>query len=256
MRRAKDVEAGAFVDDRLAAEPKAHKPRAEASSLPVRLARVAALLGACYLVGVHELVFAALTSVRCAPTTVRAGANVTCDVATGALSSDADLSITQTGGAGQIALLSEGAHAYRITFGTRAAGAAGVRVSHSIFWSHAAVEVLAGPAVTVEVDCSLADGVTAAAVGSEVRCAVTPRDAYGNAAEVEKPEGAPEGYFTVTHVGGASKLAVHDTEVSFVVAQPVGGKAGRAGVAVTLDGTRVESTVAVAAGYSVASDWP
>ena len=62
----------------------------------------------------------------------------------------------------------------------------------------------------------------------------------------------------VTHVGGASQLAVHDTHVSFVVvASPSGGEAGgehggeaggRAGVAVTLDGTRVESTVAVAAG--------
>ena len=243
MRRAKDVEAGAFVDDRLAAEPKARsdKPKVgEPSSLPVRLFRVGAAVAACYMVGAHELVLAAFTSVTCAPAIVRAGGNATCDVRTGALSSDADLSITQTGGAGRIVLLSESAHAYRVSFSTRTAGAAGVRVSHSIFWSSAAVEVLAGPARSVDVECAPAR----AAPGKEVRCAVTPRDAFGNAAEVEKPAGAPANYFAVSAVGDATNLVVHDTDVSFTL----GGEAGsRAGIAVTLDGRRVESTVEVAA---------
>ena len=241
MRRAKDCEAGSFVDDRLAAEPKAHadKTRAEPVSGFVKLLRIAALVVCCYLVGVQELVLAAFTSVSCAPVVATAGSNVTCDVQTGMLSSEADLSITQIGAAGRIVLLSESAHAYRVAFGTRAAGAAGVRVAHSIFWSVASVEVVAGPAVRVEVDC----GEQSAAVGTEVRCAVMPRDAFGNVADVEPPEGRAKSYFAVARVGGATDLKVHDAHVSFVVGGEVGA---RCGIAVTLDGTRVESTVEVA----------
>jgi hypothetical protein len=248
MRRAKDIEAAAgnsFVDDRLAAEPKAQtqKPRAGedggSSSLTTAL-RICAVLAACYIVGVHELVFAAFVSVTCTPSVVPAGANVTCMVSTGSLSSEAELTITQTGTAGRLVLLSETAQAYLVSFSTRAAGVAGVRLSHSlIFWSSASVEVLPGPAVSVDVLCAP----PRVAAGTQVRCAVTPRDQFGNAAEVAKPAGVADDYFGVTQVGGATQLAVHDDHVSFVA----GGAGARAGVAVMLDGRRVESTVVVVA---------
>ena len=241
-RLRRDVETGgniAFVDPRTGSS-KTAKPNKDAStSATAFYLRLGAALVACYLLGVQDLLLAALTSVNCQPSTIRAGSNVTCEITTGALSSEADLSITQTGSAGRIIMLSDVAHAYRVAFSTRLAGQAGVRVSHSIFWSSASVEVIAKPAVLVEIACEP----KAAPVGSSVRCAVTPRDEYGNAAEVEKPEEGGDGhYFAVTHVGGAKDLAVHDADVSFVVGGEVGSKAG---IAVTLNGRRVEGTVEV-----------
>lgn len=243
-RRPKDCEVGGFIDPRVTAqqaEPKApsDKPQASlaAGSLVIRLLRIIAALAASYLLGVHELLFAGFTHVSCAPNPVRAGANVTCKVRTGALSSDTDLSITQTGTAGQIALLSESAHAYIIAFATRKTGAAGVSLSHSIFWSDASVEVIAGQARSVDVDCTP----KLAAADAEVRCAVTPRDVYGNPAEVEPGESGPASRFTVTHLGRATKLEVHDDYVSFVAASAGDGR--KAGIAVSLDGRRVESIV-------------
>ena len=243
-RLRRDVETGgniAFVDPRTGSS-KTAKPNKDAStsSATAFYLRLGAALVACYLLGVQDLLLAALTSVNCQPSTIRAGSNVTCEITTGALSSEADLSITQTGSAGRIIMLSDVAHAYRVAFSTRLAGQAGVRVSHSIFWSSASVEVIAKPAVLVEIACEP----KATPVGSSVRCAVTPRDEYGNAAEVEKP-GGQDGdghYFAVTHVGGAKDLAVHDADVSFVVGGEVGSKAG---IAVTLNGRRVEGTVEV-----------
>lgn len=250
MRRAKDVEAGgsSFVDPRAAAEaePKARTKQSQLqpqASLQTRVLRALIAIAGCFVLGVHEVIFSAFTSVRCEPAVVRAGTNVTCEVRTGRLAGDADLSITQTGNAGRIVLLSESAHAYRVAFGTRVAGDAGVRVSHAIFWSSASVEVVAGPARRVDVLCAPPAGAQTVAAGLQVRCDVTPRDEHGNAADVVRPEGAPETYFAVSHVGGATQLQVHDTHVSFVA----GGDAGsRCGIAVTLDGKRVESTVEVA----------
>ena len=248
MRRAKDCEAGGFVDPRVAAqqatEPKAPSDKPQSSlagdgGLGARLARIAAALVACYLLGVQEILFAALTSVHCSPATVSAGSNVTCDVQTGAFSSDVDLSITQTGNAGKITMVSESAHAYRISFATRVAGAAGVKLTHSVFRSAASVDVIAGPARSVDVDCTPKLAITDA----EVRCAVTPRDIYGNVADVEpSARGGTRPRFTVSFLGRATNLAVHDEHVSFVVAAGLGHTAG---IAVSLDGRRVESTVEI-----------
>lgn len=79
-------------------------------------------------------------------------------------------------------------------------------------------------------------------VGEDVRCAVVPRDRFGNAADVEKPTGAPASYFSVARTGGAGEVVVQDASVSFAAAQ-----VGRAGVAVTLDGVRVQDDVEVVA---------
>lgn len=239
MRRAKDVES-AFVDDRVLAEPKARsdKPATGApTSLGVKILRLVVFLVACALLGVQDMLFAALTTVSCQPAVVRAGTNVTCDVRTGLFSTDADLSITQTGTAGMLWLLSESVHSYRVAFATSRAGAAGVRLTHSIFWSRATVEVVPAAAATVEVLCAPPKVMA----GAEVKCDVTPRDAFGNPADVEKPPGAADSYFSVSHVGGATALAVHDTYVSFVA----GESGSRCGVAVVLDGRRVESVVQV-----------
>lgn len=243
MRRAKDAELGgssAFVDARLA-EPKAHydKPAAASSgsSLPVALTRIAAAVVVCHLLGVLDLPIAAFSSVRCEPAVVRAGQNVTCFISTAVLSSDADISITQTGTAGKLEMLSEAPHAYRVAFLTRATGTAGVTLSHSFFTSRASVEVAAGPATHVEVACAP----PLVAPGATVECPVTPRDAFGNAADVARPAAAPESYFSVSSVGCATNLAVHDTYVSFVASPS--GTSSTCGVAVTLDGKRKESTV-------------
>ena len=254
MRRAgggeaSQLEAGqpAWEDDRLA------KPRSArlGDSRVRRALRMAALTLACYLIGMHELVLALFTKVDCMPSEVQAGANVTCMIATGRLSSEVDLSITQTGAAGPIALLSEAPHAYKIAFATTAAGAAGVRVSHSVFWSSSSIDVLAAPAEWADVSCAEQHHTAGAehaamvpavvAPGATVHCSVTPRDRFGNPAEVQRPSGAPSGYFAVSAIGGASQLAVHDTYVSFVA----GMQAGRAGVAITLNGARVERTVQI-----------
>ena len=169
---------------------------------------------------------------------MRAGSNVTCTITRSALASESDLSITQVGGAGPIALVGERATEYRVAFSTRAAGAAGVRVTHSLFWRNAWVQVLAGPAATVDVACQPAQ----VAPQAQVSCAVTPRDLFGNAAEVEKPAGAAAIYFSVQAVGSARDIAVHDAHVTFVAGDASGS---RAGIAVVLAGTRAESIVAV-----------
>ena len=99
------------------------------------------------------------------------------------------------------------------------------------------VEVLPGPAIgRVELSCAP----RRVRVGEEVRCAVVPRDRFGNAADVEKPAGAPATYFSVARTGGAGEVVVHDAYVSFVAAT-----VGRAGVAVTLDRVRVLDDVEV-----------
>ena len=68
----------------------------------------------------QDLLLAALTSVRCDPEgAVRAGTNVTCEITTGSLASEADLSVTQLGLAGPITVLSESPHAYRVRFQQR-----------------------------------------------------------------------------------------------------------------------------------------
>lgn len=229
----------AWVDDRLTGEPRPHrKPPRPAASL--QIAKVLLVLAACWFVGVQDLIFAAFTTVRCGEGAgpVAAGSNVTCVVSTSRLSSEADLSITQLGLAGPIVMLSSTGHTHTISFATGPAGRAGVRVSHAVFWTSAMVDVAAGPAAPghVEVSCSP----PSVPLGKEVRCAVTPRDRWGSAAEVVRPEGAPPGYFAVSKVGGARELAVHDSYVAFVAAE-----AGRAGVAVTLGGVRAESVVDV-----------
>lgn len=229
--------ADAWVDDRLRGEPKvraAHAPR-EREAL-----RVLVVVAACWLLRVHEFVGAAFTTVHCAPATPPAGSDVMCTITTGALSRDVDLRVTQSGYAGHITPLDEGGRSHRIKFATATAGPAGVTVSHSFFRSTSSVTVLAGAAVRVEASCVPAQ----ARPGAGVRCDVTPRDAWGNAAEVERPAGAAEGYFAVARVGAASDVRVLDDHVAFVVdaAAPAGAHAG---VAVTLDGVRVESSVEV-----------
>ena len=230
-----------YADDRLLGEPKssAQKPPREGSAQGC-LVRLGAVLVGCYLTGLHELVFAGFTTISCVPSVVRAGTNVTCQIMTAPLSSELDLSITQLGHAGPIALLEEAGreqHTYRVTFSTTHAGSAGVRVTHMLFWSTSNVEVQPAPATgSVEVACTPAH----VRVGEEVRCAVTPRDQYGNIAEVEKPDGAASSYFSVTRTGNAGELSVHDSFVAFSAST-----AGRAGVAVTLDGIRSTSEVEV-----------
>ena len=247
---AADVEAASvaaastsYVDDRLLGEPKNADEKAprEGNSLQGWLLRLCAVLIGCYLTGLQELVFAGFTTVSCEPRggTVRAGTNVTCEIVTAPLSSETDLSITQLGHAGPIALLETAGreHVYRVTFSTSRAGRAGVRVTHMLLWSSASVEVVPAAATgRVEVACTP----RSVRVGEEVRCTVEPRDRFGNLAEVEKPEGASSSYFSVAHTGSAGELKVQDTFVAF---SP--NAAGRAGVAVTLDGVRSESEVQV-----------
>ena len=239
-----EEEADSWVDHRLAGEPKAawHKraPTHGSGSMWRPMLRISALAAVGYLLGVHDMLFAALSDVRCVPAVVQAGHNVTCTITLVGSLHDAALSLTPIGTAGAIALLDDEAVAntYRITFATATAGEAGVRIAQSIFWSTSLVEVAAGQATTVGVACAP----PSVAAGAQVRCTVTPVDVYGNAADVQKPANAPAGYFSVSRVGGARELSVHDTFVSFRAAE---GEGGRAGVAITLNGRRVESTVAV-----------
>ena len=51
-------------------------------------------------------------------------------------------------------------------------------------------------------------------------------------------------YFSVSHLGSAHSLAIHDTHVTFV-AGAAGDAPSSAGIAVTLDGRRVESRIQV-----------
>jgi hypothetical protein len=230
-----------WVDDRLAAEPKApgQKRSRDAKTFSAKnLMRLGAIAAACWLIGAHQLVFAIFTGVSCSPSTVRAGSNISCTITRSALASESDLSITQVGNAGAITLVDEASTQYRVTFSTRAAGAAGVRVTHSLFWRTSWAEVQAAPAATVDVACEPAQ----VAPRAEVRCAVTPRDVFGNVAEVEKPPGASADYFSVQAVGGARDIVVHDEHVSLVAGDAPGS---RAGIAVVLAGTRMEGSVAV-----------
>ena len=86
-RLRRDVETGgniAFVDPRTGSS-KTAKPNKDAnSSTAAFYLRLGAALVACYLLGVQDLLLAALTSVNCQPSTVRAGSNVTCEITTGA----------------------------------------------------------------------------------------------------------------------------------------------------------------------------
>ena len=233
----------ADVDDRLLGEPKsAHqKPeRLDDQSLQGWILRLCAVLAGCYLLGVHELVLAAFTSISCHPAdgTVRAGTNVTCEIVTAFLSSEMALSLTQIGSAGPIALV-DGTqkHRYEVTFSTSKAGFAGVRVTHHLFWSSGSVEVMPASAFgRVEVNCDPPN----VRMGQEVRCGIRPRDIYGNLAEVERPDGAAADYFSVAKTGSAGDLAVHDTFVSFFARAM-----GRAGISVTLNGVRTSSDVEV-----------
>ena len=97
---------------------------------------------------------------------------------------------------------------------------------------------LAGPARSVDVDCTP----KLVAADAEVRCDVTPRDLYGNVADVEPSVDGSSGRFTVSFLGRAASGAVHDDHVSFVVAS---GRGHTAGIAVSLDGRRVESIVEI-----------
>jgi hypothetical protein len=138
--------------------------------------------------------------------------------------------------------LEDYAHTHRVTFATRAEGFAGVRVSHLLFWASSVVEVLPGVASSVEVLCTP----PVAMLGTNVQCAVSPHDEFGNLAEVEPPPSGAKNFFTVTRIGCARDLVVHDTFVAFVAGIPGNECVGnRAGVAVTLDGKPVESTIAV-----------
>ena len=239
-----DIEAAVepgYVDDRLLGEPKSAQqkpPRLLWGELQRLILRLVAVLAGCYLLDLQELVLAAFTSVSCQAGVVRAGTNVTCEIVTASLSAETSLSITQLGGAGAIALLEgSGEHRYQVTFATAQAGFAGVRVSHQLFWSSATVEVHPAAAVgPVDVSCTP----LRVHVGDTVRCAVVPRDRFGNPAEVEKPNSAPDDYFGVTAMGRADELAVHDTHVSFIARA-----AGRAGIVVILDGARTSSDVEV-----------
>ena len=68
------------------------------------------------------------------------------------------------------------------------------------------------------------------------------RDRFGNAADVERPSGAPTSYFSVARTGGAGGVKVRDAFVSFAAT-----RAGLAGIAVTLGGVRVQDDVEVVA---------
>ena len=152
------------------------------------------------------------------------------------------LSITQLGVAGALVLTNDAQHRYTLTFATRVTGDAGVRATHLPFWSSSVVEVLADIAVSVDVHCVP----PRVSPGSDVRCAIEPRDRFGNVAEVEPPPSGVKNFFTVARLGNARDLVVHDTYVSFRAGAPPDGEASTsAGVVVTLDGRRVESTVSV-----------
>ena len=239
MRR-KDVEAAetTWIDDRLAGESKAHKSPRGSGYSPRSIAQLIALAVVCWTIGVHEMIFAAFTRVHCTPLLVRAGSNASCIVQRSILSSDNGLTITQVGTAGTIMMMDEQSTSYHVSFTTRASGAAGVRVTHAWFWHTAWVEVIPAPAVAVDVACRPQQ----VPPGADVRCAVTPRDAFGNPGAVEKPMAVSAKFFSVSAIGSASQLAVHDEYVSFVAGDQVGS---RAGIVVTLAGKPVESSVQI-----------
>jgi hypothetical protein len=247
QQQATDVEAqpAAWIDDRLASD-KLHKQHTQQrhGGMVAYILRVAILLLVCYMIGVQQLAFTALTSVQCTPQAVLAGSNVTCVITTSPHATETLLFVTQvtSGQAAPFFQLEDYAHTHRVTFATRAEGFAGVRVSHLFFWASSVVEVLPGVASSVEVLCTP----PVAMLGTNVQCAVSPHDEFGNLAEVEPPPSGAKNFFTVTRIGCARDLVVHDTFVAFVAGIPGNECVGnRAGVAVTLDGQRVESTIAV-----------
>ena len=190
------------------------------------LAAAAAVL--CFYAGAHEVAYGAFTSVECLPQSVQAGQNVTCEVTTVALAAETDLSLLPTGVASEISLLSAEPHKYRVAFATGRAGVAGVRVQHTVFFTRSEVDVRPAAAVSAIPSCSPSQVV----MSQRVTCELIPRDQFGNSAEVRRPPGAPNNFFSVMPVGSASEVVVGDTTVSFVASAP-----GRAGLAVTLDGT-------------------
>ena len=111
-----------WADPRLARQPderKIHRyddaKKASAFSTRPRVTTLVLIFfAASYLLGIPELLLALGTSVRCGDATglAAAGANVTCVVATAALASESDLSITQVGTAGTIALVNEAARTH------------------------------------------------------------------------------------------------------------------------------------------------
>lgn len=232
-----------WVDERIRLSDKHKSARQKPRSSTSADVRTVLLVAAgCWLVGLHQLVFAWFTRVECMPATVLAGENVTCTITTAALSGEAALSVTQTFSAGPLSMVSAAAHSYRVTFATRLDGFAGVRVRHALFATGSEVEVVAGPAVpgSVEVRCVPERVVR----GGVVSCAVTPRDAQGNPQfDVVRPADAEPEYFSVAPVGSAHNLTVHRTAVSFLAGRP-----RRAGIAVTLGGIRAESRVEVIEG--------
>lgn len=105
------------------------------------LLRVFMAAAACYSIGLHELVASAFTTVSCQPPTVGAGQDVTCSISLSTLASPTELSVTQSGHAGRLSMLEQSERSYRISFETASSGAAGVVVSHSLFWSSSSVQV-------------------------------------------------------------------------------------------------------------------
>ena len=200
----------------------------------------AALAGLTTLLVLLRVLPDAILAVECAPLVPTAGTNVTCSIRS--RSGGADVRIVQQGTAGLITLLSdaaEGGGEYRVSFATASAGPAGVRVVGPLIWRSVWVDVVALAASTTDVSCAPARAVQ----GEEVRCAVVPRDVFGNLADVVTPPEAPAHYFSVSRIGAARDVTVHDADVSFVVGAGTGD--ARAGIAVTLDGRRSEATIEV-----------
>lgn len=233
-----------YVDDRLREEPKLARHRIDQRrSCPSLVLRICTCAVACYVLGVQDPILSFFTSVRCTPLRVSAGSNVTCVIETAPYSTDANLAIVPLGMAGPISLVDDGSsHRYRVTFSTAATGSAGVTVTHQVWSSSAGVEVVAAPCAVMDHRCyvDVACEPRRATVGTEVRCEVTPRDRFGNVAEIEPAAGVATGRFSVSRSRAAGELTVHDTFVSFVPQE-----AGLAGVVVTLDGVRTSSDVEV-----------
>ena len=123
-QQAADVEAqpAAWIDDRLASD-KLHKQHTQHAQqrrndgMVSYILRVAILLLLCYMIGVQQLAFTALTSVQCTPQAVLAGSNVTCVITTSPHATETALSVTQvtSGQAGPLFQLEDHAHSHRVT---------------------------------------------------------------------------------------------------------------------------------------------
>jgi hypothetical protein len=203
----------------------------------IHLLRLGILAATSYAVGVPELLCTRLTSVTCTPAVVVAGEDVICAVTLGILTSEADMSVAPIGATEQVNVLTRAGRLHNVSFATKMAGQAGVRVDHGWFSAKAVVQVVAAEPVSVDVTC-LPNRVQA---GAQVQCEVAPRDMLGNIAEVHRPTDAPAEYFAVMQLGSAADVVVHDTYVSFVA----GAVGTSAGVRVSFKGMQVESTVQV-----------